>query len=74
MARLTCSHFLDVINGVYVASDAALKPDEDVYGVTYDEIDDFLEGRTISPSAFGKITAACHASANERALPVVPVE
>jgi len=55
-------------------SDAPLKPDEDVYGVTYDEIDDFLEGKTVSPSAHHKITAAYRASAHKRALPVVPIE
>ena len=54
-------------------TDAPLKPDEDVYGVTYDQIDDFLEGKEIEPSALQKITAAYRASTHKRALPVVPV-
>jgi NAD+ synthase len=51
-------------------SDAPLRPDEDVYGVTYDQIDDFLEGRSIEPSAAERILSAYRASAHKRALPV----
>jgi len=51
-------------------SDAPLRPDEDVYGVTYDQIDDFLEGRAIDPAAAGRILSAYRASAHKRALPV----
>jgi NAD+ synthase len=32
-------------------SDAPLRPDEEVYGVTYDKIDDFLKGKAIDPTA-----------------------
>lgn len=53
-------------------SDAPLRPDEDAYGVTYDQIDDFLEGRTVEPTATDRILAAYRASAHKRALPVVP--
>ncbi|MFW8641992.1 NAD(+) synthase [Rhizobium beringeri] len=35
-------------------SDAPLRPDEEVYGVTYDDIDDFLRGRR-SPSPHGRV-------------------
>jgi NAD+ synthase len=51
-------------------SDAPLRPDEDVYGVTYDQIDDFLEGRPIAPAASERILSAYRASAHKRALPV----
>ncbi len=51
-------------------SDAPLRPDEDVYGVTYDQIDDFLEGRPIAPEAAERILSAYRSSAHKRALPV----
>ncbi len=51
-------------------SDAPLRPDEEVYGVTYEQIDDFLEGRSIEPAATDRILSAYNASAHKRALPV----
>jgi len=54
-------------------SDAPLKPDEDVYGVTYDEIDDFLEGHKVRPEALQKIIAAYQATGHKRALPAAPI-
>ncbi len=53
-------------------SDAPLRPDEDAYGVTYDEIDDFLEGKVISEPSRQRILATYFASAHKRALPVSP--
>ncbi|MCK8780829.1 ammonia-dependent NAD(+) synthetase [Rhizobium sp. NTR19] len=53
-------------------SDAPLKPDEDVYGVTYDEIDDFLEGRRIGQDALQRILSAFRTTAHKRALPAPP--
>jgi NAD+ synthetase len=53
-------------------SDTPLKPDEEVYGVSYDEIDDFLEGRAIPESSLRKILAAYGTSAHKRAMPVAP--
>ncbi|MFA7438734.1 ammonia-dependent NAD(+) synthetase [Castellaniella sp.] len=50
-----------------------LKPDEDAFGVTYEQIDDFLEGREIAPEAWDIIIAAWRASAHKRALPVSPL-
>jgi NAD+ synthase len=52
-------------------SDAPLRPDEEVYGVTYDQIDDFLEGKQIDAAAAERILTAYRASAHKRALPVV---
>jgi len=48
------------------------KPDEDAFGVTYAEIDDFLEGKAVSDRAFDIIIRTYQASAHKRALPVEP--
>ncbi|MGU3495134.1 ammonia-dependent NAD(+) synthetase [Xanthobacteraceae bacterium A53D] len=53
-------------------TDAPLRPDEQAYGVTYDEIDDFLEGKAISRAARDRILATYNRSAHKRALPVTP--
>lgn len=55
-------------------SDAPLKPDEDVYGVTYEEIDDFLEGQAIGDQARERILAFYHGSNHKRRLPVTPFD
>ncbi|MGB6119815.1 MAG: ammonia-dependent NAD(+) synthetase [Mesorhizobium sp.] len=49
-----------------------LRPDEDAYGVSYDEIDDFLEGKAIDPASEAKILKFYRSSAHKRALPVAP--
>jgi NAD+ synthase len=49
-----------------------LKPDEDAFGVTYEQIDDFLEGRDIDPEAFEIIVGTWRRSAHKRALPIAP--
>ncbi|MGE8546732.1 ammonia-dependent NAD(+) synthetase [Alcaligenes sp. Marseille-Q7550] len=49
-----------------------LKPDEDAFGVSYDQIDDFLEGKTIDEDAVQTILRTYRASAHKRALPVAP--
>jgi NAD+ synthase len=48
------------------------KPDEAAFGVTYDEIDDFLEARPVSEEAFEKIVAAYCRTKHKRALPARP--
>ena len=50
--------------------EAPLRPDEDAYGVTYDEIDDFLEGKTIGAASASRIRATYEASRHKRSLPV----
>jgi NAD+ synthase len=50
-------------------SDAPLRPDEDVYGVTYDEIDDFLEGKPIREPARLRILKTYQTSGHKRSLP-----
>lgn len=49
-----------------------LRPDEDAFGVTYDQIDDFLEGKAIAPAAFDTIIKHWNISAHKRALPACP--
>jgi len=50
-----------------------LRPDEDAYGVTYDQIDDFLEGREISQAARARILHVHSSTAHKRALPLTPI-
>jgi NAD+ synthase len=50
-----------------------LRPDEDAYGVTYDQIDDFLEGREIDEAARARILRTHSSTAHKRALPVTPM-
>lgn len=51
---------------------APLKPDEAAFGVSYDEIDDFLEGRDIGDQAAETILRQYRATAHKRAPPVTP--
>lgn len=48
------------------------KPDEDAFGVTYEQIDDFLEGKPVSAEARAIILSTHRKSAHKRALPVEP--
>ncbi|HWT18733.1 MAG TPA: ammonia-dependent NAD(+) synthetase [Variovorax sp.] len=48
------------------------KPDEDAFGVSYEQIDDFLEGRPVAVAAREIILATHRKSAHKRALPVEP--
>ena len=49
-----------------------LRPDEDAFGVSYDEIDDFLEGKPVSDSSAQTIRRQWLATMHKRALPVAP--
>lgn len=49
-----------------------LRPDEEAFGVSYDDIDDFLEGKPVSAQACETILKHWRTSAHKRALPVVP--
>jgi NAD+ synthase len=55
-------------------NDRPLRPDEDAYGVTYDQIDDFLEGKPIDEAARQRIMSTYRATAHKRALPVAANE
>lgn len=45
-------------------------PDEVALGVTYDEIDDYLEGKTVSPEAQEKIEGFYNRSMHKRHMPI----
>lgn len=49
-----------------------LRPDEDAYGVSYDEIDDFLEGKPVSDAARATILRFYDATHHKRTLPYAP--
>jgi NAD+ synthase len=46
------------------------KPDEDALGLTYDDIDDFLEGRAVLPATAQAIHHRYHSTAHKRELPI----
>ncbi|MBT2484877.1 MULTISPECIES: ammonia-dependent NAD(+) synthetase [unclassified Microbacterium] len=48
------------------------RSDEDELGLTYEQIDDFLEGRDVEPDAAGLIEAKYLATQHKRHLPVTP--
>ncbi|XIE81198.1 ammonia-dependent NAD(+) synthetase [Streptomyces sp. SBR177] len=48
------------------------KPDEDALGVTYDEIDDFLEGKPVGEAAFAAIVRRYRLTDHKRRLPIAP--
>jgi NAD+ synthase len=53
-------------------TEAPLKPDEEALGVTYEDIDDFLEGKDVPPAARQRILSTYLGTAHKRALPIAP--
>lgn len=49
-----------------------LRPDEQAFGLGYDEIDDFLEGKVVSERAYKIIVAQYQATEHKRHLPITP--
>ncbi len=49
-----------------------LKPDEDSFGVSYDQIDDFLEGLPVPDEVSDIIIRTYRASAHKRTVPPIP--
>ncbi|WP_028222130.1 adenine nucleotide alpha hydrolase family protein [Paraburkholderia oxyphila] len=49
-----------------------LRSDEDAYGVSYEEIDDFLEGKPLSDFAYSTILRFYDTTRHKRALPCTP--
>ena len=47
-------------------------PDEEVLGLGYDEIDDFLEGRPVRPETQAEIIHRYNATAHKRTGPITP--
>ncbi|GHG27275.1 ammonia-dependent NAD(+) synthetase [Streptomyces filamentosus] len=48
------------------------KPDEDALGVTYDDIDDFLEGKPVAEAARAAIVRRYDLTEHKRQLPIAP--
>jgi NAD+ synthase len=48
------------------------KPDEEALGVTYDDIDDFLEGKPVDEAAATAIVHRYRATEHKRQLPIAP--
>lgn len=54
--------------------DKPMRPDEEALGVRYDEIDDYLEGREVSPAAAEKIESWYQRTQHKRHLPIAPYD
>ncbi|MER5416170.1 ammonia-dependent NAD(+) synthetase [Streptomyces virginiae] len=48
------------------------KPDEDALGVSYDDIDDLLEGKPVEGTAFAAIVTRYRLTEHKRQLPIAP--
>ncbi len=48
------------------------KPDETALGITYDQVDDFLEGKDVPLNVYDTIIAAWNKTAHKRYMPVSP--
>ncbi|WP_299538626.1 ammonia-dependent NAD(+) synthetase [uncultured Streptomyces sp.] len=53
-------------------SDAPGKTDEDALGVTYNDIDDFLEGKPVDEKAYEKIVSRYRLTDHKRRQPIAP--
>jgi NAD+ synthase len=51
---------------------APQKPDEEAFGVSYDEVDDFLEGKEVGQEAYDKIVTAYTRTMHKRRMPAEP--
>ena len=49
-------------------------PDEVALGLTYEQIDDYLEGADVAPAVADRIESAYRATRHKRALPVTPLD
>ena len=54
--------------------DKPMRPDEEALGVRYDEIDDYLEGREVSPASAEKIEGWYRRTQHKRHLPIAPYD
>ncbi|MBP0594437.1 ammonia-dependent NAD(+) synthetase [Paraburkholderia sp. LEh10] len=50
------------------------RPDEDAYGIRYDDIDDFLEGKPVSEAVFDTVMRFYDSTRHKRALPCTPFD
>ena len=51
-----------------------MKPDEDSYGISYEDIDDFLEGRPVSDEVYTTVYRFYDAMHHKRVLPISPYD
>ena len=63
-------HLYTKIPTADLEEDKPLLPDEEALGVTYDEIDDYLEGKEVSPEASEKIEGWYVKTRHKRHLPI----
>ena len=54
--------------------DKPMRPDEEALGVRYDEIDNYLEGREVSPAVAKKIEGWYRRTQHKRHLPIAPYD
>ena len=54
--------------------DKPMRPDEEALGVRYDEIDDYLEGREVSPAVAKQIEGWYRRTQHKRHLPIAPYD
>ena len=54
--------------------DKPMRPDEEALGFRYDEIDDYLEGREVSPAVAEKIEGWYRRTQHKRHLPIAPYD
>ena len=50
------------------------RPDEDAYGIRYEDIDDFLEGKPVSETVFDTVMRFYDSTHHKRALPYTPFD
>jgi NAD+ synthase len=50
------------------------RPDEDAYGIRYDDIDDFLEGKPVGDAVYRTVYRFYDATRHKRALPYTPFD
>jgi NAD+ synthase len=50
------------------------RPDEDAYGIRYEDIDDFLEGKPVSDAVYQTVMRFYEATHHKRALPYTPFD
>lgn len=65
-------HLVEKVPTADLEDSAPLRPDEEAFGTTYEQIDDFLEGKQIDTEAEQIIMRFYHNSSHKRALPVTP--
>lgn len=66
-----------LVNKIPTADLETLRPlrsDEEAYGVGYEEIDDFLDGKPVSDAAYATILRFYDATRHKRALPYTPYD